>query len=821
MSGPDECGSYLSAVATAVSPSGGRHPPIPEISSDRAEVAWPRWLAVVATFAVACTLLGVTWRIRVASDAVGQDHILANGDLFTEFYPMFEASFSSLRSGRLFLWNSHQLCGLPGLATLQFGALYPPHLVYLILSVPTGMEVLALLHLFLGMISAILLGRALSLSWAGSLVVGTCFGLSGTVLANILWPNAFETVAWLPLGIAAVIQILRDKGSIWAIMLTVAVAMSILAGGYQYTVYNLYAFFLCAACGGIVRLVPEWRVRPLLPAVVTLALAVVVGVALAMPQLLPTLELTGQSAREANALRPDQVQPFGRLFTWSSMASGVLLPTADPHRPYIGAVPIVLAAAGLLCRSGMAVPFAALMVAWGALGLVTPDWFIQFRSWVPALAWFRLPFRVRVLGNLGVAMLAGLAFDALWKPSRRTRWHRGLSSAVVFITGGVAAAMVRYPQPSWVLPAGLALIGGLSYLAHGVRSRVALALVVLALCVIDVQISGRNTFHVPWMGESWQRLRQHSAVWSDTRQRAGLFRILNVGPGLDYSWTIKAATLEGVYSPVDYEPLALSRYGDFFEYATSEHSWPAERNWKFTGDVPPGFWGSTPARVRRFLSLLSVRYLLLPRPALHDAQMARFAANPAIVAVQAWGDPRAPEFVLFENRDALPRAYTVSKAECFSRSGDQLARLASPSFNPRETVVLEGTCAGGDSAAGSMEEAHIDHYEDMLVRIAVDTTRPRFLVLTDSYYPGWEARVNGTAERIWRANAVLRAVRVPAGHSEVEFRYVPHSFYMGTIIAVVTIGLVLMFWGRHAWIATKPGLSQNPPMIPDRGAVDR
>jgi len=76
------------------------------------------------------------------------------------------------------------------------------------------------------------------------------------------------------------------------------------------------------------------------------------------------------------------------------------------------------------------------------------------------------------------------------------------------------------------------------------------------------------------------------------------------------------------------------------------------------------------------------------------------------------------------------------------------------------------------------------------VVLRVHATKPGFLHLTDQYFPGWRATVNGTPAPILRANFLFRAVEVPAGDSLVEFRYVPMSLYLGAAVSLLS-GLAL------------------------------
>ena len=83
--------------------------------------------------------------------------------------------------------------------------------------------------------------------------------------------------------------------------------------------------------------------------------------------------------------------------------------------------------------------------------------------------------------------------------------------------------------------------------------------------------------------------------------------------------------------------------------------------------------------------------------------------------------------------------------------------------------------------------------------IDVDASAPGFLFLADQYAPGWTATVDGAPAEILRANYAFRLVAVPAGRSEVVFRYRPRSLWIGGLISLVTaLGVVLLCWRSRA-----------------------
>jgi uncharacterized membrane protein YfhO len=71
--------------------------------------------------------------------------------------------------------------------------------------------------------------------------------------------------------------------------------------------------------------------------------------------------------------------------------------------------------------------------------------------------------------------------------------------------------------------------------------------------------------------------------------------------------------------------------------------------------------------------------------------------------------------------------------------------------------------------------------------VDVESPIPGFLFVSEKYFPGWTATVNGEAVEIHRANVTFRAVRVPAGRSRVEFIYRPWTVRLGGVSALLAL----------------------------------
>ncbi len=161
---------------------------------------------------------------------------------------------------------------------------------------------------------------------------------------------------------------------------------------------------------------------------------------------------------------------------------------------------------------------------------------------------------------------------------------------------------------------------------------------------------------------------------------------------------------------------------------------------------------------------------------------------------------------IWENLDVLPRAFVVHEALVLDDEA-ALAKLRSPDWQPDRTVILsDGTAMPATVSAGSGEDVvSIVEYRPERIQIDVTTSRPGYLVLSDSWYPGWTALVDGQPAEIHRADHILRAVTVGPGHHTVTFQYQPMSFAIGAIVSAASllaaIGLSLFVGARAgSWL---------------------
>jgi hypothetical protein len=148
---------------------------------------------------------------------------------------------------------------------------------------------------------------------------------------------------------------------------------------------------------------------------------------------------------------------------------------------------------------------------------------------------------------------------------------------------------------------------------------------------------------------------------------------------------------------------------------------------------------------------------------------------------------RSNYVAIYENHDAMPRAFLAHNARIVDDE-TALKEIARAGFKPRETLLLAGGAPlRANDANTSGEFARIDEYAPERVVISARANTDAYLVLTDSWYPGWIARVDGIETPIERADYIFRAVRLAPGEHRVEFEYRPASLQIGALISGVAL----------------------------------
>jgi hypothetical protein len=135
----------------------------------------------------------------------------------------------------------------------------------------------------------------------------------------------------------------------------------------------------------------------------------------------------------------------------------------------------------------------------------------------------------------------------------------------------------------------------------------------------------------------------------------------------------------------------------------------------------------------------------------------------------------------------MPRAYVA--AGVLPRSGRAALEAVLAINDPWQQTVI-GTDAVAGAVAEGIRPARVTSFSPGLVTVRANTETPGWLVLTDTYFPGWRSSVNGREATIAPANYAFRAVPIPAGDSTITFTYDPASYRIGLFLSCLSLGII-------------------------------
>jgi len=209
--------------------------------------------------------------------------------------------------------------------------------------------------------------------------------------------------------------------------------------------------------------------------------------------------------------------------------------------------------------------------------------------------------------------------------------------------------------------------------------------------------------------------------------------------------------------------------------------------------------GSDSLRVRRSFELVSpadgnqARY---PDPGspLMDALGVRYLVTRAAVSAP-WQKVANAEAPIYLNPRALPRGRIVYRvtaaddAEALAALRMDRDRLAREALAPRQEVAVLASSLPGESAAPPASPVHFDRDEPNAITLSFEAAADGLAVLTDSYYPGWKAWVDGRPAPIYRVNYAFRGIPVPEGSHTLELQYEPASFLIGLFLSLLGVAV--------------------------------
>jgi hypothetical protein len=201
----------------------------------------------------------------------------------------------------------------------------------------------------------------------------------------------------------------------------------------------------------------------------------------------------------------------------------------------------------------------------------------------------------------------------------------------------------------------------------------------------------------------------------------------------------------------------------------------------------------------QLLTLLNTKYVV-SEGGIGDSEESHEVAQPKIYLFSDW-DKREPmkvfkEVHVYERYRYLPRAFVVYQSRILHGKDEIASVLTSEDFDPFNEVILEDDSAtlrvdGETLRVGEPVTVNITSYNINNIALEVNNPADGFLVLSEIYYPGWKAFVDGQPTKVLKADYALRAVQLPAGRHTVRFTFDPLSFKIGGLLSILGLGFLV------------------------------
>jgi hypothetical protein len=148
---------------------------------------------------------------------------------------------------------------------------------------------------------------------------------------------------------------------------------------------------------------------------------------------------------------------------------------------------------------------------------------------------------------------------------------------------------------------------------------------------------------------------------------------------------------------------------------------------------------------------------------------------------------------IYENLDVLPRAYLVANWQWQPGVSATVMTMQAKDFVVGETAVfISNPVRENHFSKQQPGTANITHDEPERVVVQTNSRTDVVLVLSDAYYPGWLATIDGEATAVYQTNAYFRGIILPAGQHEVIFTFAPDSLRIGRLLSFIGLFLWLV-----------------------------
>lgn len=755
-------------------------------------------------------------------------------DVVSLLYPWRIQALEIVKSGHFPLWDNSILLGVPLFANFQAALLNPINIIFAVLPAKLAWSWQVVLQLPLLFLATFAYLRNLRLSLSASVLGALSFALSGQVLVWLEYNSLVYTLIYFPLALMIVDKIVARPRLILDFLLGLILALQMFSGYPLNTLYTLCFLILYFL----------FRERRISRKFIFLVVSILTALGLSAVQLIPGYELSSLSIRSFDvSARAGDIKylPFAHVLSFfapdifGNPGTGNYwsLGSYDNFAffiPVAGAYFFLLSlAARLFLRKENLIffLFCLLSLLWAlATPFSKPFENVNFIGLDAAVN-----TRVLFVFSFGASVLAAVAFEETLK-NKIKLFYKILPLTVFFALG--LAFFVAYMESQRLQREIEGLITANISSSAFFQDAAYDALDAARAAISSFRIGLRNLV-LP----SFLAIATFVLVVLNVKRINMLFvplLALAVLPTFDKYLSFTKADLVYPQMPALTQLLKL----------TGQHRFEREK----AEILPANTWSfyglSSASGQDAFAPLSTVRYLdLINNGKQDDRLLTRFVHvagtkfplfDTLDIETVAYLDRHEKESIpykdgrpfpwimpedfveianidtvrVYKNTNNLGRAWFAKSFVCEQGLEETVRILVAADYSPKEKVVID--CPKGETEKPVLDVSNSGKVDQVArepnnVSFKTNSQQNNYLVVSQAYYPGWKAWVDGVLTPVQKANIGLSAIYLPAGQHELELKYDPDSVKLGAVVSLLTLAFWCLLFGIRMIVRSKKSLA--------------
>ena len=688
--------------------------------------------------------------------------------------PYLEFKKNTILRGIFPFWNPHQACGMPFFANGQPAVLFPLSAILYFISDKYSWDMYIILQIFLAGLFTYYFMRLIGYLAVPSILAATAYMFSGPIITWMVNVTTSTSIL-LPLLFICVEKIIRRHDIKWAAISSIVIGGIIISGHPE----HVFFAFLTSALYFLLRIIcakPEEGIDRL-KIFKLIFIALILGLLLSSIFVFPLMEFVahgwtshGNSVGATSEELPSKAITLIVPYFFQKVIMTLDYERAGWFGGYIGVMTLLLALIGAFkkdrFRNNVIFASLAFFILSKCYGLPPVNWV----GHLPVFSKMRYSLHYTQDFAFAMAVLAGIGLNRLIESKKQSR-EMALSALFV---GAVIVGFLGYHgnKPAMAQSTIYAFILLALFVSAGffIRSKKILPVFIVLLLAAELfylmpkeHAKKYNSFpktpYIEFLKEQKPRARSFGILWTFFPNTATAYGIDDLGV---YEGLLNRRFVE--YTRKFLDPDGF-RTGNFV---------PALRTW-------------LPDLGSPFLDLLNVAYIVAPV----DPKVRDYMGSMALETVYSG------EVDIYKRPNAFPRSFVTHRV-LFGKDEKEVVELMKKNARDlRNIAIVEGKDDRGiedilrTAPLSDTSTVEIKKYTPNYISIEASLDYPGILILSDTYYPGWKAYVDGRRAELYNADLLLRAVFVDAGKHTVEFRYEPASFMAGALISIGTVILLI------------------------------